>query len=308
MGNHIAEYKQQAENSAIIAASYEAKALGINRGGMTAHEAKKIYPEVKIFQIEERYGKAYLRLYREGSDAVHNTFMKFTDFIERASIDESYLDITDLAVKRLELFTASAHKFIPEREAEIDEFAQTCFLTDKTNMDKEFYKNRFPSLSYEEKILVMGSEIVWHIRKAVFDGPNYSLSAGVADSKTFSKLICSDNKPGKQTLLLNSHKKEYLANVPLNKVRSLGGKLGRTVRERLNLEMIGDINNSTMTSDFLISMFGEREGQSIYDLSRGICHEEVQKRYYKDSIGSGRNFQGPEQLFTLRTLLDFMKV
>eukprot|EP00775_Hariotina_reticulata_P004339 gene4339-4592_t len=56
-------------NGSIIAASYEARAFGVNRN-MMAQQAKKLCPQLSIVQVPVAHGKADLTIYREAGAAV----------------------------------------------------------------------------------------------------------------------------------------------------------------------------------------------------------------------------------------------
>ena len=291
----VGQYKGKIQNSGIIAVSYEARAQGVKRGGMKMSEALKLCPELKIFQVEERYGKANLRNYRKGSDLVHEKFMKFTNHIERASVDESYIDLTELSKARLEMIKNCPEHLKEARNQEIKQISEQSFLTKNNEAYQDFYHANFEKLSNADQLLCMGNEIVFYMRKLVQSGPGFSLSAGIGPNKTYAKLVCSKNKPKKQTLLLNSHMKSYLETVKINSVRSLGGKFGVKIVQTLpNVELISDLNG--YPEIFLQKLFGEKPGKSLFQLSHGFCDEIVKIRHFKDSLGSGRNFLGKENL------------
>ena len=72
----------------IVSPSYEARKYGI-RAPMIVREAKKLYPHIIVVnsnhQLYERYSKLF-----------HQYLLKITPLVEMASIDEAYIDITDL--------------------------------------------------------------------------------------------------------------------------------------------------------------------------------------------------------------------
>ena len=84
----------------VIAVSYEARAKGIKRGQHRfLRDAQKLCPELHVFTVEEKYGKACLNLYREASKKTVDIMRRFCPTMERASIDECYLDLTEHATK-----------------------------------------------------------------------------------------------------------------------------------------------------------------------------------------------------------------
>lgn len=71
--------------SCLIAASKEAKALGIKTGILT-YQAKKIYPKIILVQAEPAK-------YRQVNQEINRIFAEYTDVVESYSIDESFLDL-----------------------------------------------------------------------------------------------------------------------------------------------------------------------------------------------------------------------
>ena len=79
--------------------SYEARKFGVSRS-TRENEAKSKCPDLQIVYVPERRGKADLTCYRQAGAEV---LSEFTDVIERASIDEAFLDVTELVAKRVEM-------------------------------------------------------------------------------------------------------------------------------------------------------------------------------------------------------------
>ena len=61
---------------------------------MRGDEAKAKCPEIVLVHVPESRGKADLTLFREAGAEVIEVLATFTECIERASIDEAYLDLT----------------------------------------------------------------------------------------------------------------------------------------------------------------------------------------------------------------------
>ncbi|MCX7698391.1 MAG: DNA polymerase IV [Candidatus Goldbacteria bacterium] len=72
----------------VVTASYEAREYGI-KTGMTVPEARKLCPNVNIV-----YGN--LDKYIDTSLKIHKIFLDFTDKVEVFSIDECFMDVTDV--------------------------------------------------------------------------------------------------------------------------------------------------------------------------------------------------------------------
>ena len=61
---------------------------------LKGNEAKEKCPDIHLVQVPEKRGKADLTNYRKASGEVMKVLSQFTSVIERASIDEAFLDLT----------------------------------------------------------------------------------------------------------------------------------------------------------------------------------------------------------------------
>ncbi|KAL1466794.1 hypothetical protein MTO96_026426 [Rhipicephalus appendiculatus] len=78
----------------LIAVNYEARAFGVKRG-MRGEQAAKLAKDLHLFRVPEVRGKADLTRYREAGAEVLSVLCQFSEVVERASIDEAYLDLTE---------------------------------------------------------------------------------------------------------------------------------------------------------------------------------------------------------------------
>lgn len=88
----------------IIAVNYAARAKGVTRH-MRGDEARDLCPEIVLCQVPNIREKADTSKYRDAGKEVANVLQRFTQLLERASVDEAYLDITDtvnLRIKQME--------------------------------------------------------------------------------------------------------------------------------------------------------------------------------------------------------------
>lgn len=86
----------------IIAVNYEARARGVTRH-MRGEEAKAHCPEIELVSVPNVRGKADLTKYRDAGKEVAEVLQLFTPALERASVDEAYLDITEKVMENLKL-------------------------------------------------------------------------------------------------------------------------------------------------------------------------------------------------------------
>lgn len=83
------------ERGVVATCSYEARAYGV-RSAMPAYIAKSKCPEAIFLPV--RYGR-----YKEVSNKIFNIFYGLTPYVEPLSIDEAYLDITEVDKKPVEI-------------------------------------------------------------------------------------------------------------------------------------------------------------------------------------------------------------
>ena len=98
---HVEEGKQRQQRQAayyhpycsILSVDYTARKYGVARG-MTGEEASVKCPQLHIFRVPEKRGKADLTRYRDVGAKVIQILTQFSENIERASVDEAFLELT----------------------------------------------------------------------------------------------------------------------------------------------------------------------------------------------------------------------
>ncbi|XP_049337516.1 DNA polymerase eta [Astyanax mexicanus] len=299
----VAQYKTW-KGGGIIAVSYEARAHGVTRN-MFADDAKKLCPDLRVARVRESHGKADLTNYREASVEVIEVMSRFA-VIERASIDEAYMDLTssvqkrlkDLATERIEphLLKATYVQGFPHSTEELPE---TGDKEEQRSRGLHQWLDSLPPCSQTdcaELCLAVGALIVEEMRAAVEKHTGFRCSAGISHNKVLAKLACGLNKPNRQTVLPLGSVPELFGTLPISKIRNLGGKLGVSITETLGVENMGDLTQFTRVQ--LEEHFGEKTGQWLYDLCRGIEFEPVKPRQLPKSIGCSKNFAGKTALAT----------
>lgn len=84
----------------IIAVNYPARNAGVTRH-MRGDEAKEHCPAIELCRVPNIREKADLSKYRDAGKEVASVLQTFTPLLERASVDEAYLDITEQVLVRL---------------------------------------------------------------------------------------------------------------------------------------------------------------------------------------------------------------
>ncbi|CAL1577475.1 unnamed protein product [Knipowitschia caucasica] len=301
----VAQYKTW-KGGGIIAVSYEARAHGVTRN-MWVDDAKKLCPELEVARVRESHGKADLTHYREASVEVIEVMSRFA-VIERASIDEAYMDLTSAVQQRLK--ETADKQFDPclLRTTYVQGYPHNAPEEESgsaPDQDKEAERSRgleqwlssiTTSQCTSEAQLSLGAMIVEEMRAAVGKDTGFSCSAGIAHNKVLAKLACGLNKPNRQTILPMESVPELFNSLHISKIRNLGGKLGTSITETLGVENMGDLTQFSQAQ--LAQHFGEKTGPWLYDLCRGIEFEPVKPRQLPKSIGCSKNFPGKTSLAT----------
>ncbi|XP_019720208.1 DNA polymerase eta [Hippocampus comes] len=153
-----------------------------------------------------------------------------------------------------------------------------------------------PMHNSAELQLTVGALIVEEMRAAVEQHTSFQCSAGISHNKVLAKLACGLNKPNRQTVLPLDSVTELFSTLPISKIRNLGGKLGVSITEALQVEHMGELTRFSQAQ--LGKHFGEKTSQWLYDLCRGIDFEAVKPRQLPKSIGCSKNFPGKTSLAT----------
>ncbi len=264
----------------IIAVSYEARAAGVRRN-MRGDEAKEKCPEIALVPVPTVREKADLSKYREASKEVLTVLLSVGAVVERASIDEAYLDLTKLVDEMLKS---------PKE-------AQRCPNTHVVGRESVAeWLDEEANLSHEVQRLSAGAAIVEDMRAKVFAETGFRCSAGVARNKMLAKLACGLHKPNAQTVLPSDAVPELFTALPLTKLRGLGGKLGEAVTTSLGVKTAGELAMLPVAA--LRVKFDEKTSRWLHDVSKGIDVDPVKERELPKSIGCSKNFLGPKMLET----------
>lgn len=197
-------------NFRIIAVNYEARARGVTRH-MRGDEAKEHCPEIELVHVPSVREKADLTKYRDAGKQVAEVLQSFTQLLERASIDEAYLDITEKVDEVYKDLDKNRPNFDIEKligtfavgfetiEDYVSQIHDTNEMTTSQDLEDES-ENPIVYKTSDLKLLI-AAKIVNEIRFAVREKTGYNCSAGIAHNKILAKLTCGFHKPNKQTCL-----------------------------------------------------------------------------------------------------------
>ncbi|XP_058468016.1 DNA polymerase eta [Malaya genurostris] len=309
-GNPIAVVQYNPwQGGGIIAVNYAARAKGVTRH-MRGDEARKHCPEIVLMQVPQIRGKADINKYREAGKEVADVLKTFTPLLERASVDEAYMDITKLVLSRLRDMNEGKYQIVPEKLA--DTFAvgydSIGDFVKKISYDLEGPNEVEEMENVEEHVvnrksdikLLIGASIVNEIRTVVKNKTGFECSAGIAHNKILAKLTAGFHKPNRQTILpLKSIAKMYQT-LPIKKIKGLGGKLGDQVCEVLKVQYMSEL--AKFPEKLLQCNFDERIGSWMFLIAKGIDLEAVTPKFNSKSIGCCKRFPGKNAIGGVATL------
>ncbi|MES1904309.1 MAG: hypothetical protein MHPSP_000113 [Paramarteilia canceri] len=241
----------------------------------------EIEPSVEFFSVPSINGKSDLTIFRRSSQEIFDIIANRFSLIERASIDEAYIDLTN----EIEGILNKEHFLLNLKSTLICKEKEPISLSAK----------QISEMKTEDKKYLFGAYLIEKCRQEIFEKSSFTCSAGISVNKTMAKIICSFNKPNMQTVVFGNLVGKIMQNIPLHKVRGLGGKFGREVSDKLGVELMGDIVERFSLKG-LQEKFGYQTGNWLYDLSLGRDDEIVLNRTVSKSIGCSKNFPGNSML------------
>lgn len=281
---------------------------------MRGDEAKEHCPDIELVKVPSVRGKADLTKYRDAGKRVANVLQKYSSLLERASIDEAYLDITETVLARLHELNNGTFQLLPEKL--INTFAVgydtivdyiQCMSSDNEDSFSQIENDMEENIMVYKKSdmrLLIGATIVNEIRAAVKNETGYDCSAGIAHNKILAKLTCGFNKPNKQTILSLKSITNLFSTLPICKVKGLGGKMGEILCEKLKVKFMGDLLN--FSEGTLQKHLDEKNGSWLYLMARGVDLEIVTQRMASKSIGCCKRFPGRNSITGIESLIHWL--
>ncbi|XP_058797700.1 DNA polymerase eta [Phymastichus coffea] len=288
----------------IIAVNYEARDFGVTRH-MRGDEAKEKCPDINLAIVPALRGKADTSKYRSAGREVIAVLKKHCNLVERASIDEAYLDITQIIDDQL----AQGMFENEDLQNELQNTYVVGYSENGVNNEEQRTKgiDCWLSLSSEDvqiQRLALAGAFVEKLRKDICEVTTFKCSAGISFNKILAKLACGLHKPNRQTILPASSVPELYGSLPVKKVRNLGGKFGDIVIDSLKCNVMVDLLPYSL--QYLKNRFDEKTGLWLYNIARGIDNEPVTPRLVSKSIGACKRFPGKQAIVDIDTLKHWM--
>lgn len=272
---------------------------------MKGPEAREKCRDIVLVKVPPLRNKPDTSRYRKAGREVIDVLKQYCTVIERASVDEAYLDITELVDKKLASLDES-------QDEEIIEKLSNSFVVghcdDDTNDEdrrregtKKWVEEAFDELGdIQARKLSIAGLIVEDLRAQIWEQCEYRCSAGISYNKILAKLACGLHKPNKQTILPTAAVPGLYSSLPVKKVRNLGGKFGNIVMESLGCNVMADLLRFSLQD--LQRKFDEKTGLWLWNIARGVDNEPVTNRLISKSIGASKNFPGKQAITKLEVL------
>lgn len=305
----------------LIAIGYAAREYGIGRH-LDVDAAKKLCPDLIPVHVQTiapgathpaynenpkpETHKVSLDPYRRESRKIMAVFKATCPLgeVEKASIDESYFDLT-LEVRKLILTKYPHLKECPKKGRGMDEplpappiidwdgcgaLMPVRSIDDRDNGDGDppSQEHQYLNPTWPDVALAHGAMLMTKVRAAVRSELSYSTTAGIASNKTLAKLCSSYKKPNNQTILLPRAVPGFLKDLPVSKIRFLGGKLGREMGEMWDAQTVGDLWGVSL--DSMQAHFGS-DSTWVHAVLRGIDHSPVSARIANKTMLASKNLK-----------------
>jgi DNA polymerase eta len=268
----------------LLSVNYAARAFGVKRMD-TMVEARRKCPNLQLIhvatycrdkkQLEYHDGgrffpsmmthKISLDLYRRESLKILTVLEEMSDICQKASIDEAYLDVTQKVNHTIENHST----------AMIDHVMDVSNILGALNP----VEKRTSLSSLHDLKLILAGYVAYNLRERLKKELNYTCSVGIAHNKTLAKLASMMYKPDQQTIILASGVTNFIKEIPLGKIRLLGGKLGSLIIDDYQAEKASDL--WPYDEKELCGKYGIETGTWLWGICRGIDHAKVVARSSK---------------------------
>ncbi|TIC03754.1 DNA/RNA polymerase [Wallemia mellicola] len=220
--------------------------------------------------------------------------------IEKASIDEQYIDLTELVRNKILERYPFLKQLPPDKtlddvlpEPPIISFADVGNViptSSEKGSDGEIIADEEMQTTWEDVAIQVGAQLVAEARKIMFEKIGYTCSAGISHNKILAKLCSAYKKPDDQTVLRRDAVDSFLGPMSFQKIRSLGGKFGEALAAHYDAATVSDLWKVPLGE--MQRQFGE-ESIWIYNTIRGINSDEVKERVITKSMLASKSLRPP---------------
>jgi len=256
---------------AVASCSYEARKYGV-RSAISLLKAKELCPHLILKPVDKPY-------YSQMSDKVMALLEGYADVLEKASIDEAYIDCTN--------------KFLQQQQPVIQN-SQSYQDAEKEKKDTIGSERASMPSTVEEYALKIKNSI-----RDQCDG--LLCSIGVAPSKSAAKIASDFRKPDGLTVVYSSDLLRFLEPLEVDRVAGIGIKTNQVLKE-MGISTIGQLAKCDVQK--LIDRFGKKNGLWMWHVANGEDNEPVLPREDNLSLSTEETLQKPTK--DKKVMLDFL--
>jgi DNA polymerase eta len=243
-------------------------------------------------------GKASLERYRLASQIIFKkvlqslrTRLSHGFILEKASIDEFYLDISEYCYCNATTTTDGND----QNSNDDDDVMEKTVIIGKHECDQQRPSSLMSSFNEDDNDIIetalrKACQVACWVRNDVLNDLGFTMSCGISTNKMMAKLSASFGKPNGQAVLHPQFFPKVMAETKITKVRNFGGKLGKEVLKLLHSTTNGstgnqdlkELANSASMADLskiplpaLQSSFSSETAQFIFQACQGIDNEPV---------------------------------
>lgn len=210
------------------------------------HDGCGSWNKEKAKQLPSNLYKVSLDPYRRLSRKIFRIFKKYTDRVEKASVDEVFLDLGQMCFERILGLGVlnDALEPLPSLDIIRDIFENGEYdvhsklpavpeeLKSLTFNGLVYNPNNLASVEdWDDVIFAIGSQIIQMIRNDIEESLGFTTSAGLARTKYVTKLGSNYRKPDAQTVIPNKSVQDFLDNesFSITSFWTFGGKVGKEI-------------------------------------------------------------------------------
>ena len=332
-----------AQWQSLIAVSYAARKYGIGRMDSLESALKKcpnlVVAHAAVFRKgnshwsyveglpDQQLHKVLLDPYRRESRKIFKLFRQYCDLVEKASVDECYLDFGRLVYQKLfKLFPCLRQResdFLPTIPEKLPSELLWCgkVFSPDSRVNRTTQKQIHSSESelkvevedWDDICMLIGSQLLYEIRSIVYEELEYTTSGGLGKNKSVAKLASGYLKPDHQTVVRNSSRKLFFRNFDITDFSGMGGKTGELVLNKLRIpegqNSINFVLDNFSLNDLKICLDHDFPlAHRVFELVRGEFKQEMSLRTEVKSMMSRKNFSKNSRVRTVGDAYEWIQV
>ena len=256
---------------AVASCSYEARKYGV-RSAISLLKAKELCPHLILKPVDKQY-------YGQISNKVMMLLEEYADILEKASIDEAYLDCTNKIIQ-----------YQHQRLRPQQPISQESQLSEKGEEDDRkvfsISNDKIPPLFTVE-------EYAMKIKTAIKEQCNGLVcSIGIAPTKSAAKIASDYRKPDGLTIVYSQNLLKFLEPLEVNQISGIGLKTNQILKD-MGIKTIGELAKCDIQN--LIEKFGKKNGLWMWHVANGEDNEPVLPREDSLSLSTEKTLLKPSK-------------